>query len=73
LRENMEKMHIMAEALMKYETIDHYQIDDIMDGKVPRPPQSWEDTPPPSGPSGASSKDAAVGDGGGLGKPATQH
>jgi hypothetical protein len=30
----------MANALMKYETIDAGQIDDIMAGKEPRPPHS---------------------------------
>ncbi len=33
----------MAEALMKYETIDAAQIDDIMDGKDVRPPSGWDD------------------------------
>jgi len=73
LRENMEKLHVMADALIKYETIDRFQIDDIMDGKLPRPPQSWEDTTPPSGQTGVSSKDAKVTDSGNLGKPAEQH
>ena len=43
LQENMEKVHLMAEALIKYETIDRFQIDEIMEGKIPSPPQSWED------------------------------
>ncbi|MCG8378702.1 MAG: ATP-dependent zinc metalloprotease FtsH, partial [Proteobacteria bacterium] len=43
LKENMDKLHIMAEALIKYETIDSDQIDDIMEGKVPRPPDGWDD------------------------------
>lgn len=43
LKENMEKLHTMAEALIKYETIDSEQIDDIMAGKTPRPPSGWED------------------------------
>jgi cell division protease FtsH len=30
----------MADALIKYETIDAGQIDDIMDGRPPRPPQA---------------------------------
>ena len=30
-------MHLMADALMKYETIDSDQIDQIMEGKVPMP------------------------------------
>jgi cell division protease FtsH len=49
LRENLEKMHVMAETLLKYETIDRMQIDDIMEGKHPRPPENWEDYPSSSG------------------------
>src|SRR3990172_4830824 len=45
LRENVDKLHSMAKALIKYETIDSKMIDDIMAGKEPRPPQGWgEDT-----------------------------
>jgi cell division protease FtsH len=33
----------MADALMKYETIDAGQIDLIMDGKDPGPPHDWGD------------------------------
>ena len=73
LRENMDKLNVMADALIKYETIDRFQIDDIMDGKLPRPPESWEDTTPPSGQTGATSRDVKVSDSGGLGKPAEQH
>lgn len=43
LKENRDKLDLMAEALMKYETIDTEQIDDIMEGKVPRPPSGWDD------------------------------
>ena len=32
----------MADALMKYETIDSDQIRDIMEGRDPRPPAGWE-------------------------------
>jgi cell division protease FtsH len=32
----------MADALMKYETIDESQIREIMDGKPPTPPQDWD-------------------------------
>ncbi|MDX1452131.1 MAG: ATP-dependent zinc metalloprotease FtsH, partial [Oleiphilaceae bacterium] len=41
LEENRSKLDAMAEALMKYETIDSPQIDDIMEGKTPRPPKGW--------------------------------
>lgn len=44
LREHDEKLHLMAEALMKYETIDAHQIKQIMQGKPPGPPESWQDT-----------------------------
>ncbi len=43
LETNMEKLHMMAEALIKYETLDTAQIDDIMAGKSPREPQDWDD------------------------------
>ena len=43
LVDNMDKLQLMADALMKYETIDSAQIDDIMEGKVPRPPRGWDD------------------------------
>jgi cell division protease FtsH len=33
----------MAEALLKYETIDADQIDDIMAGATPREPKGWSD------------------------------
>jgi len=46
LRENLDKMHLMAEALMKYETIDRFQIDDIMNGRVPSPPKDWVSSTP---------------------------
>lgn len=42
LTENLEKLHTMAEALIKYETIDTGQIKEIMDGNEPSPPQDWE-------------------------------
>jgi cell division protease FtsH len=41
ITDNLDKLHAMAAALMKYETIDHEQIDDIMLGKPPRPPRDW--------------------------------
>jgi len=41
LEENVDKLHMMADALMQYETIDAAQIDDIMAGKTPREPGDW--------------------------------
>src|SRR4029079_6173711 len=42
LRENIEKLHAMAEALIKYETIGVDQIHDIMQGIPAREPASWK-------------------------------
>ncbi len=42
LKDNMDKLHVMADALMLYETIDAEQIDDIMEGRKPRPPKDWD-------------------------------
>ena len=41
LRKHIDKLHIMAEALIKYETIGQDQIQDIMQGKPIREPASW--------------------------------
>jgi len=49
LKQNEDKLHLMAAALMKYETIDVGQIDSIMEGKEPGPPSDWSDDE--SGPS----------------------
>ena len=42
LVENMDKLHLMAEALVKYETIDAKQIKEILNGKPPSPPEDWD-------------------------------
>lgn len=41
---NMDKLHLMAESLIKYETIDAKQIEEIMSGREPSPPEDWEST-----------------------------
>ncbi|MBT2116788.1 ATP-dependent zinc metalloprotease FtsH [Dyella sp. LX-66] len=69
LTDNIDKLHVMAEALLQYETIDAHQIDEIMAGRVPGPPADWTksatgSTPPPPPPRGDAG--AKVGD------PATQ-
>ena len=53
LNENIDKLKMMADALMKYETIDATQIDAIMEGREPGPPSDWTDT---DGDDGAVSK-----------------
>ena len=68
LTANLDKLHAMAEALLKYETIDAQQIDAIMAGRDVPPPRDWsEPRPKPGGPApsaGASSN---------LGTPAELH
>jgi cell division protease FtsH len=46
LTTNLDKLHAMADALVRFETIDIDQIKDIMDGKPPRPPSGWDDVGP---------------------------
>ena len=57
LKDNEDILHTMADALMKYETIDKYQLEDLMDRKPVREPQGWDDTPPPSDKGGKVEKD----------------
>lgn len=75
LREHMEKLHKMAEALIKYETIDSDQIDDIMSGRDPRAPQDYSDSEqPPAAPGTSSQAPDGKADGdGAIGGPAQQH
>lgn len=42
LQEHMKPLHGMAKALLKYETIDISQINDIMDNKEPQDPKDWQ-------------------------------
>ena len=44
LTQNLDKLHLMAEALLTYETIDAHQIDAIMEGRRPGPPADWAKT-----------------------------
>jgi cell division protease FtsH len=77
LEENRKKLQIMAEALIKFETIDSDQIDEIMSGKPPTPPADWSDDSEPTSGTGAEAE--AGGEGpeddtkGSIGGPAGQH
>ncbi len=53
LTENVDKLHLMADALMEFETLNSDQIDDIMAGAKPRAP---DDDNQPSGDEGATGK-----------------
>ena len=74
LDEYQDKLHAMADALMKFETIDSDQINDIMEGRDPRPPAGWDDSSDSDAGGGAAAdkgKDAS-GDAP-IGGPAGQH
>ncbi len=73
LKENINILHMMADALMKYETIDAAQIDALMEGKVPPPPEDWTDpgTSPKDSGGGASAKGSKAD--GPIGGPASEH
>jgi len=74
LTENLDKLHVMADALVKYETIDTDQIDDIMAGKQPRSPDGWEDDNESGGSNEGSSVSSDVEDDTGpIGGPASLH
>jgi cell division protease FtsH len=49
LETNIEKLHMMAEALIKYETLADDQLKEIMSGRAPRPPDGWDDSTPSAG------------------------
>jgi cell division protease FtsH len=55
VKSNLDLLHLMADALMRYETIDSGQIDQIMEGHEPDPPEDWnEGDADASGDAGAS-------------------
>ena len=49
LKENMDILHSMAAALMKFETIDKSQIEDLMARRPVKAPEGWDDIPPRGG------------------------
>ena len=49
LEDNIDILHSMKDALMKYETIDAKQIDDLMNRTDVRPPADWDDSKPSGG------------------------
>jgi len=77
LKENENRLHVMADALIRYETIDTDQIKDIMEGREPRPPQDWSDHSPPGGDSPTVEDDSdgeqSPSGSGSIGGPASLH
>ncbi len=70
LTDKRAQLDAMADALMKYETIDADQIDDIMAGRTPREPRDWS-----GGGSGSAGKPVTEGElpSSPIGGPAAQH
>ncbi|PIE45344.1 MAG: ATP-dependent metalloprotease [Gammaproteobacteria bacterium] len=66
LTENEDILHAMAKALMKYETIDSDQIDDLMARRPVRASDDYDDDPKPTG-----NKDSEKSDKDGV--PSTVH
>ena len=79
LKDETDILHLMADALMTYETIDADQISDIIEGKKPGPPADWSDSdeePPAGEPADVQSKDPDQDEGsssGEIGGPASLH
>ncbi|MEP5763418.1 MAG: ATP-dependent zinc metalloprotease FtsH [Halieaceae bacterium] len=76
LQDNIDKLHLMADALIMYETIDSDQIDSIMEGRMPDPPSDWGDSTGGTGTGndGDAAADADEQDQSGpIGGPAQEH
>ncbi len=69
LTENRDKLDLMADALIQYETIDATQIEDIMAGRKPRPPSDWNNNYPSGGEPAPQEGNRA----GPIGGPASEH
>ncbi len=73
LVENKEKLDVMAQALMKYETIDAAQVKNIMEGREPGEPKDWtdkdEDDAAPTSDDRSDSPDTSAP----IGGPASEH
>ena len=73
LTEHRKKLDVMANALMKYETIDYKQVVEIMEGNEPSPPEGWEDKSDPTPPSGGEDGKANDATSGTIGGPVGEH
>ena len=60
LHDNVDTLHRMAKALIKYETLDSEQLDAIMEGREPEPPTDWNDDPGPDPKTGKDAGDTAT-------------
>ncbi|MFM1887578.1 MAG: hypothetical protein RL026_2735 [Pseudomonadota bacterium] len=69
LVDKMDRLHAMADALVKYETIDDAQIREIMEGRPPTPPAGWDAPVAPQGGAGGGESASRPA----FGSPASQH
>ena len=74
---NRDKLEVMTDALMKYETIGTAQIDQIMEGNIPDPPDGWDDSGSGDGKENkgdsVNDSEASAGDDPSVGDTAEQH
>ena len=73
LKKHKKELDAMASALMKYETIDRTQIIDIMEGRVPNPPEGWEDKSQKKAPATKKAKTKKNSSPPVIGGPASEH
>ena len=60
LTDNIDKLHAMSDALMKYETLDQEQVKEIMDGLPVSEPDGWNGNGDSGSDSGNSAEKATV-------------
>jgi cell division protease FtsH len=72
LEENRDKLELMKDALLEYETIDADQIGDIMAGKKPRPPADWSHNDNGSGSARTSGRASGAAPDSPIGGPASE-
>jgi len=73
LAEHRDKLDVMSDALMKYETIDESQLKDIMAGKQPQAPKDWDSQDPPYADGDKDDESVKKQDDTKIGGPAEQH
>jgi cell division protease FtsH len=60
IEENRDKVELMAQTLLEWETIDADQVNDIMEGRQPRPPKPTQKPEDPKTPPDVSSPEATT-------------
>jgi len=73
LRKHEKKLHIMAKALMKYETIGSDQVLDIMEGREPRIPEEWDNPDDKNNKSNVKKKSSKKTTKNTIGRPVKEH